>query len=276
MKTIFKTIIAVSSVAATSFISWSCMKDDGGYDMSLYFPSAVVTVKPLDAEGSSFYMQLDDKTTLKPVNITKSPYKEKEVRAFVNYNYTNDDSGEYDYAVNINWIDSLLTKQMADNTLEDIDKEYGTDPVEILRGWTVVEDGYFTIDFATKTAGYGGKHWINLVYTGNPEATEDSEKYVVEFKHDADGDNYGRMAEGYVAFRLDGEYGLPDTEGKTVKLTLKWNSYSGPKSAPKSATFNYCTRGSGASGDTGDGSGEGDLNEGGSTDISKGAKLRIE
>ena len=118
MKTIFKAVTAAAAIAATSFISWSCHKDDGGYDMSYYFPSAVVTVKPLDAEGSSFYMQLDDKTTLKPVNITKSPYKEKEVRAFVNYNYTNDDSGEYDYAVSINWIDSLLTKQMAPNDVE--------------------------------------------------------------------------------------------------------------------------------------------------------------
>ena len=271
MKTIFKAVTAAAAIAATSFISWSCHKDDGGYDMSYYFPSAVVTVKPLDAEGSSFYMQLDDKTTLKPVNITKSPYKEKEVRAFVNYNYTNDDSGEYDYAVSINWIDSLLTKQMAPNDVEDIDKTYGTDPVEILRGWTVVEDGYFTIDFATKTAGYGGKHWVNLVYTGDPEAAEDSEKYVVEFKHDADGDNYGTLAEGFAAFRLDGTYGLPDTGGETVKLTLKWNSYSGPKSA----TFNYCTRGSDASGDTGDGSGEGDLNEGGSSEPGQEAKLNL-
>ena len=30
----------------------------------------------------------------------------------------------------------------------------------------------------------------------------------------------------------------PDTEGKTVKLKLKWNSYSGEKSAE----FNYCSR----------------------------------
>lgn len=38
-----------------------------------------------------------------------------------------------------------------------------------------------------------------------------------------------------VAFKLDG---LPDTEGKTVKLALKWKSFSGDKSAE----FDYCTR----------------------------------
>ena len=36
-------------------------------------------------------------------------------------------------------------------------------------------------------------------------------------------------------FKLDE---LPDTEGKTVKLKLKWKSFSGDKSAE----FDYCTR----------------------------------
>ena len=46
---------------------------------------------------------------------------------------------------------------------------------------------------------------------------------------------YGEMGDGLVAFKLDS---LPDTEGKTVKLKLKWNSYSGEKSAE----FDYCSR----------------------------------
>ena len=43
------------------------------------------------------------------------------------------------------------------------------------------------------------------------------------------------QVERLAAFKLDG---LPDTEGKTVKLTLKWKSFSGDKSAE----FDYCTR----------------------------------
>ena len=38
-----------------------------------------------------------------------------------------------------------------------------------------------------------------------------------------------------VAFKLDE---LTDTQGETVKLKLKWNSFSGEKSAE----FDYCTR----------------------------------
>lgn len=43
------------------------------------------------------------------------------------------------------------------------------------------------------------------------------------------------MGDGLVAFKLDG---LPDTNGKTVKLKLKWKSFTGDKSAE----FDYCTQ----------------------------------
>lgn len=243
-----RTLIAAAAIAATSIISWSCLKDDGPYyDMSYYYPNAVVTVKPLDDEGSSYYMQLDDNTTLMPLNIKSSPYKGKEVRAFVRYNETQEDAGEYDKAVNIVWIDSLRTKAMAPDMGDGNESAYGSDPVEIIKGFpTVVEDGYMTLGFVTMTAGYGARHDVNLIYTGNPDATEDSEKYVVEFRHNANGDNYGNLAEGYVAFRLDKiegkdgtTEGLPDTEGKTVKLTLKWNSI---RYGDRSVQFDYCTR----------------------------------
>ena len=243
-----RTLIAAAAIAATSIISWSCLKDDGPYyDMSYYYPNAVVTVKPLDDEGSSYYMQLDDNTTLMPLNIKSSPYKGKEVRAFVRYNETQEDAGEYDKAVNIVWIDSLRTKAMAPDMGDGNESAYGSDPVEIIKGFpTVVEDGYMTLGFVTMTAGYGARHDVNLIYTGNPDATEDSEKYVVEFRHNANGDNYGNLAEGYVAFRLDKiegkdgtTEGLPDTEGMTVKLTLKWNSI---RYGDRSVQFDYCTR----------------------------------
>lgn len=249
MKTSIRTVITAAAIVSASLISWSCMKNDGPYyDMSIYYPNAVVTVKPLDDKGSSFYMQLDDNTTLKPLNITASPYKEKEVRAFVNYRVIEDgDAGDYDQAVNIIWIDSLRTKTMAPDLGDRNETEYGSDPVEIIKGFpTVVEDGYMTLGFVTYTSGYGARHDVNLIYTGDPDAAEDSEKYVVEFRHNAHGDNYGNLAEGYVAFRLDeieGEdgviAGLPDTEGKTVKLTLKWNSI---RNGARSVQFDYCTR----------------------------------
>ncbi len=68
----------------------------------------------------------------------------------------------------------------------------------------------------------GKTHYLNLV------ASPDSGKpYEVEFRHNASGDIHGGMGDALVAFRLDK---LPDTKGRTVKLKLKWKSFSGEKS----------------------------------------------
>ena len=209
MKSIFnkKILIAIATISSLSL--QSCLDDDDNYAMR--FPNALVTVKT-DADQTVF-LQLDDKTTLLPTNMTKSPYGEKEVRALVN------------------WIDSILTKPIAPDLGEENDTVYGTDPVEIVNDWvTIAEDGYLTLRFRTQQGDYQTKHFVNLLLSENPE-----NPYEVEFRHNAKGDIYGRYADGLVAFKLDA---LPDTEGKTVKLKLKWKSFSGEKSAE----FDYCTR----------------------------------
>lgn len=62
----------------------SCLDDDD--DKAMYHPTALVTVEPADDE--SFIMHLDDNTILQPVNMAKSPYGKKEVRALVNFSET--------------------------------------------------------------------------------------------------------------------------------------------------------------------------------------------
>ena len=106
------------------------------------------------------------------------------------------------------------------------------DPVEIVRDWvTIAEDGYLTLRFRAKWEGDNRTpHLVNLVTGVNPE-----NPYEVQFRHDTNGDGQRIWGDGLVAFRLDG---LPDTEGKTVKLKLTWKSFSGPKSAE----FEYRTR----------------------------------
>ena len=124
--------------------------------------------------------------------------------------------------------------------LDDNDKYYYvegfpnalvTDPVEIVNDWvTIAEDGYLTLRFRTKWGDYNKAHFVNLLLGQNP-----SDPYEVEFRHNAYGDTYGTVGDGLVAFKL---VGLPDTNGKTVPLTLKWKSFSGDKSA----VFDYCTQ----------------------------------
>ena len=232
MKTLIrrKHWLAAAAVALSTLSFQSCLDDDDT-DYSLYYPNALVTVKPTAADA--FYLQLDEHTTLLPVNMTASPFGQKEVRALVNYTQVDEPSGAYSQAVRVNWIDSLLTKPMAPNLGEEENREvYGDDPVEMVADWvTIAEDGYLTLRFRTVWNDPGTRHLVNLISTNNPD-----DPYEVEFRHNAYGDTYrGYTGDGLVAFSLAS---LPDTEGKTVKLTLKWHSFTGEKSAQ----FDYCTR----------------------------------
>ena len=183
-------------------------------------------------------MQLDDSTTLKAVNLKKSPFGTKEVRALANISYANADAGEYDKSVFINWIDSILTKNTAPDLNEENIAAYGNDPVEIVKDWvTIAEDGYLTLRFRSRWDPYLNKsHLVNLVASSDP-----SNPYEVTFYHNAFGDVNGVFGDGIVAFNLAQ---LPDTQGKVVDLTLKWNSFSGEKSAK----FKYCSRKAGGNG----------------------------
>ncbi len=57
---------------------------------------------------------------------------------------------KYGAVVNVNWIDSILTKKpvLCLDSSEENHAKYGHDAVDIVRDWvTVVEDGYLTLRF---------------------------------------------------------------------------------------------------------------------------------
>lgn len=210
----------------TSLMLTACNEDN---DYRLNYPTALVTAKT--AADHTFFLQLDDKTTLRPTNYRTSPFGGKEVRALVNFDEVEADAAPYHKAVRINWIDSILTKPTMPNLFEDNDKVYGNDPVEIVNDWvTIAEDGYLTLRFRTYWGPYLRPHSVNLLV--NPTG---SNPYEVEFRHNANNDSGNRIADGLVAFHLKE---LPDTKGKTVKLKLKWRSFSGMKTAE----MDYCSQ----------------------------------
>lgn len=221
----FNPSIAAGLFTVLAFAA-SCDNDDYvSYDDVL--PNAVVTVKP---DGDSFYMQLDDSTVLYPSNLTRSPFGDKEVRAFTNYRI--EPSGNN--SVYVNWLKELLTKQTVETegSVADDDNKYGNDPVELIDAFpTVCEDGYLTLRFRTLWGRYTSvKHEVNLVRGVDPE-----DPYTVEFRHNAHGDGKEVLSDGYVAFRLDK---LPDTKGQEVDLKVKFTSHDGAKTV----TFKYKTR----------------------------------
>lgn len=221
-----KIILAAAMLAAASL--QSCLKDDGP-SYSELVPNAVVTVKP---DGDKFYLQLDDSTVIYPTNMSKSPFGEKEVRAFVNYKIESEKDGEQQGF--INWMNELLTKQTAvsEGSDDQNTKKYGNDQVELINAFpTVCEDGYLTLRFQTWLGSFSNeKHEVNLL-TG----VDENDPYTVEFRHNAHGDSPDVLSDGYVAFRLDQ---LPDTKGKTVTLKVKFNSPRGERTAE----FKYRTR----------------------------------
>ena len=96
------------ALAATmALILPSCLDSDD--NNTLATPTAIVTVCP--AIDETFVMQLDDATQLIPVNMKKSPFGNKEVRALVNYTEVEEGSRAYTTRnVEVNWLDSIRTK----------------------------------------------------------------------------------------------------------------------------------------------------------------------
>lgn len=208
----------------------SCDNDNDDFPIfPLNRPNAIVTVKPSD-DGTTFSMQLDDSTSINASNMKTAPYGNREVRAFVNFKTLTPTADKRNYEVYVNWIDSILTKPMAAIQAADAGTSpYCQDPVELLRDWTVAEDGYLTIHFRTLWAANGTPHRVNLA------ATNPANPYELTFFHDAQGVKGGYWGDGIVAFRLDR---LPDAKGKTVDVTLHWMSFSGARSV----TFKYSPR----------------------------------
>ena len=228
-KKIFGLLLLLTGI----FCLQSCDDDDNDH----YFwdgpvtANALVTVKPMD---TGVYLQLDDSTMLYPTNLQKASYN-KEMRALVSLSRPN--KADILYAdglqsVYVNWIDTIRTKSMAKDMQGKNEATYGADPLEIVKDWTTVcEDGYLTLRFRTYFS-TGNVHRLNLVRGSKP--------YEVELYHDAAGDSLNglkpvQVGDGLIAFRLND---LPDTEGKTVELTLKYKSYSGEKNIK----FKYRTR----------------------------------
>ena len=169
MKTL-KSFMLLVGILLGSTVFYSCLDDDDAYsEFWRDSVQAIVTVKPLS--DNSYYMQLDDSTTLFPTN-SYMPENLKEIRAFVIYKNDEKKTEGYDQSVQLLRMDTLLTKQVAPDLGAENDSYYGTDMLALNGGsiWSKsgvwIEDGYITFDFYIQR-GYNDnvKHFINLVQT---------------------------------------------------------------------------------------------------------------
>jgi hypothetical protein len=216
MKTL-KLFFISMGVVITPLLFNSCLDDDNGYSLGNMWVS-IATARPIS--DNSFYLTLDDSTTLwpgAPLYIYYQPVKPQRVQ--INYTKLGDNFEGYDYVIKLNSLDTILTKPLSENLGAKNDSVYGTDPVEITAIW--VGDGFLNIEFKTYFSG-SVSHFVNLL----PATADNEDPYKLEFRHNAMGDQYSssRRRYGFVAFDLSS---LPNTDGKDVKLLIKANTFDG-------------------------------------------------
>ena len=216
-----KSIMLLLGLIISSSVFYSCLNDEQNEYEQIWADSkiAIVTIKPL--EDNTFYIQLDDTTTLYPLNhhAFEAP---NETRALISYKDSETQTPGYDYSVNIMRLDTILTKAIAPDLGTDNDNYYGTDMLALNANsiWDPkavwIEDGYITFDFVILRGLGNIKHFINLVPINN------ADPYELELKHNAYNDEPVVEASSLVSFKLEN---LPSTEGQTVKLKIKYKSY---------------------------------------------------
>jgi len=171
--------------------------EDDGFSLDKTVMS-VATVNPIDDNYGTYYLTMDNGTTLWPAASDVIYRPKANQRVVVNFTPLSDKIGEFDHYVKVNYLQEILTKNIEELTTEN-EKEIGNDPIRILAIW--VGDNYLNIRFGYNT---GGEkiHRVSLVKNMIQPATGENEEIVLEFRHNAYGDpqNYG--VKSYAAFDL--------------------------------------------------------------------------
>lgn len=229
-KNILKMALALAGI---SMCMQSCLSNNDSTVDDKSVANAVVTVKNV---GGKSLLQLNDTLLLTPSNMTLKTYN-KEVRALCNLS----DINSAKKTVFVNWLDTILTKPVAENLGVKNDATYGNDPVEIVGSFeTNAEDGYVTLRFRTYWAGVK-QHAVNLVHR-----TDANNPYVLQFYHNANGETQNgqyplQAGDGITAFKLPASF---NAGNDTISITLRWKSFDKQSSGDsiKTGTLKYFPR----------------------------------
>lgn len=210
---------------ALSFVS--C--EDDGYSLG-DFVISLATVNTIDANAGTYYLTMDNGTTLWPVNQTARSWPDKQ-RVLVNFTVLGDSIRGYDRPVRINSMREILTKDIEDLTEENSD-EIGEDPVRIFDLWT--GDHFLNIHFGFNTAGTL-KHRISLVHNLIEPVVDENGTVVMEFRHNAFNDPQHFAVRNYAAFDLRP---LQTEDEDFINLIIKVQDFSNEMKEYK-VTYRY-------------------------------------
>lgn len=217
-----KNIFLAIAVLFSANTLQSCSDNDDNYDANQMI--AVVTVRP-PSDDNDLELRLNKSTVLKPINLSKSPFEDKTVRALLTCRIIPqaEAATSSSIPVEVTWIDSIRTKAPVVTFGENNTEKYGDDAIEVIKDWvTVAEDGFLTLRVRTIWGNSSKKHELNLVQGVNPE-----NPWEFEIRHNAYGDVIGTYGDALIAFDLNKLTSGEDISGKTI--TLRWKSFNGTK-----------------------------------------------
>lgn len=193
----------------------SCNND--GYSLNDYSIS-IATVK---AEGSAYYLQLDNGEKLWPAAQDFYYKPGNGQRVWANYTILSDEQNGFDHYVKVNALSNILTKKVIDLTESNKDS-IGNDNVKMFDIWFA--DEYINIIFGYNTS-YGYRHYVNLVNNTLTESPEDGKVYL-DFRQNGNGAPANFGAQAIVSFNVS-EY--LTAENKEVTFVISANTFSGVK-----------------------------------------------
>lgn len=190
----------------------SCSNDNE--DSLDQFTVSLATVNPISDKKDSYYLTLDDGSTIWPSMSSISYSAKANQRVIINYTPLANESMGYDHSVKINSLQEILTAQII-SINNDNAEIIGDEPIKILDLW--IGDNYLNIHFMINVGG-NKSHLINLIKINESEGSIE-----MELRHNINGDEPKYSIKNYAAFDLKP---LQKEGLEIIKLIVKAKDYN--------------------------------------------------
>jgi hypothetical protein len=215
-----------SALCMTIFpVMQSCDNSDG-YSVGDFTYPDWATVKVI---GDAFYLDSDYMGSLWLVNTNLQGYIPVDgQRVLAVYTPLSDQFEGYDHAVKLLDLRDALTKE-AERWTEEMDEEWGHDPLLIDKGDITISGGYLNVIFRQNLpTDPNNKHRISLVgdavnFKGTITQQVPDDYIHLDLRYNTYGDVSGHRAYGLVSFKLSELNITEETKGIKLKLNSEVN-----------------------------------------------------
>lgn len=211
------TSLLVSLTLAVGGLFQSCSDNDGFSVGDIAMDWATVHAKSVH----SYSLTGDTWGTMWPSasSVLYTPVDGERVMTLFNPLYK--DYEGYDYAIKVEGIQRILTKQIEELTPEN-DAEFGNDPVNIVKGDMWVSGGYLNVIF-NQNLPAKVKHRVSLVKPAVDPLIDEEGYLHVAYRYNTYDDVTGYWGRGAVSFSLQSLQLTPEVKGLKVTINSAVN-----------------------------------------------------